>query len=116
MDRRLFLGRALVLSSLVVTTIVLVKMFHYYDDDNDDNHNQSSSNNRRGALVVMDMVLQGCIMAIAACFFLYDVMVKKEFLAKKDLLQAKRRFMRFVFARSTHTLECRFHGFRCLAK
>ena len=36
------------------------------------------------------------ILLMALFFFVYDSTVRKEFLAKKDLLEAKRRFMRFV--------------------
>ena len=38
----------------------------------------------------------GSILLTLVFFCVYDAMVRKEFLAKKDLLEAKRRFMRFV--------------------
>ena len=37
-----------------------------------------------------------CIAVTAIMFFVFDCLVRKEFQAKKDLLQARRQFMRFV--------------------
>jgi len=36
------------------------------------------------------------ILFTAYLFFVFDCLVRKEFRAKKDLLEAKRQFMRFV--------------------
>ena len=36
------------------------------------------------------------ILFTSGAFFLYDAFVRRELLAKKDLLEAKRQFMRFV--------------------
>ena len=49
-----------------------------------------------GSPIVAALVTAGLVVVVSLLFFLYDFFVRREFSAKKELLDSKRKFMRFV--------------------
>ena len=56
---------------------------------------------------VQEGVITACIVGVVSIlFFLYDFFVRREFHAKKELLESKRQFMRFVSHEVRYVFQC----------